>query len=111
MPTYDYSCANCKKEYSIVKNITSYNGLDECPDCKTIGQRIFSSVTFIGEGVQSAEYNPAFGKVVKNKHHRSELAKQMNLVEIGNDFKSPELIHSKLETDRQERLSQAWKRV
>ncbi len=40
---------------------------------------------------EEPEYNPAFGRVVKNRQERKELAKQLNMVEVGNE--KPSTIH------------------
>lgn len=106
MPIYDYYCEGCDKDFEIVKSIKEYDGKDECPICKNIGQRIISTVTFYGEKVESAEYNVGLGKITKNSQHRNELAKQMNLIEVGSE--NPEMIQKKLENDRQEKLKKSW---
>ncbi len=109
MAIYDYSCQKCDKDYEIIKSIKEYSGNDPCPSCGNIGQRIIKSVVFYGEKVQNAEYNPGLGKIVKNKYHRSELTKQMNVIEIGNE--KPEVIHKKFDKDRSEKLKKSWEDV
>ena len=84
MPTYPYNCLKCDQEYEAFKSIKEYDGQDPCPGCGNIGERVFSSdIQFIGASVESAEYNPGLGCVVKNKKHRDEIAKSRGLVEIG----------------------------
>lgn len=61
--------------------------------------------------MQHAEFNPAFGQIVKNKYHRSELAKKHGWVEIGNDYKNPDLIHKQFDQIREEKREKAWESV
>jgi len=67
MPIYEYSCLS-HGQYDIVVGIKEYiaNKPYACPKCLKVGERILScQIEFVGEKVESAEYNPAFGKVVK----------------------------------------------
>lgn len=81
-----------------------------CPDCKTVGERILScKIEFFGEKIESAEYNPAFGKVVKNKYERAELAKRLNLIEIGNE--DPNKFHDNFDKQRAEKRKKAYEDV
>lgn len=88
MPTYDYRCET-HGEYDEIVSIKEYTGKDPCPKCGVVGSRIISSkIHFIGASVESPEYNPGLGCVVKNKKDREEICKQRGLVEIGNEKKS-----------------------
>lgn len=109
MPTYPYNCAKCQSDFEVIKSIKEYNGKDICPECGNIGQRIYVPVIFYGEKVQNAEYNVGLGKITKNKQHREELAKRMNLVEIGNE--KPEVIHKKFDNDREEKRKKSWDEI
>lgn len=81
-----------------------------CPACNQIGERILScNVVFTGEKVESAEYNPAFGKIVKNKYERSELAKRFNAIEIGNE--NPDKIHDNFDKQRAEKARKAYEDI
>lgn len=85
MPTYDYDCQKCGT-YEAFRSISQYDGKDACPDCGTIGKRVFvRNGMFMGAAVQSAEYNPGLGCVTKNKEHREEICRRRGLVEIGNE--------------------------
>lgn len=108
MPTYRFVCNKCDVNFDIVESIKTYDGDGECPTCKNISrERVYSSkVQFIGTSVQSPEYNPAFGQVVKNKQHRDELAKRNGLIEIGNE--KPETVHKHYESERADKLKKAW---
>lgn len=74
-----------------------------CPVCEIVLERVWTPTHIIGASVESAEYNPGLGEVVKNKKHRAELAKRKGLVEIGNDYSSPDKIHDKFEKERAEK--------
>src|SRR5690242_10991509 len=96
-PTYEFRCTPCNAKFETVESITEYDGDGECPKCHKISRdRVFSSnIQFLGAKVQDAEYNPAFGKVVKSKRERDELAKRHGLIEIGNE--KVETIHKHAE--------------
>lgn len=111
MPTYKFLCQKCDVNFETVESIKTYDGDGECPTCQTTSrERIFShKVHFIGTSVQSPEYNPAFGQVVKNKQHRDELAKRNGLIEVGNE--KPETIHKHAEQTRADKLKKSWDEV
>ena len=106
MPTYQYDCLKCDKEYETFKSIKEYKRDDPCPTCGNIGQRLIKPVQFFNTGVQDAEFNIGLGKVTKNAKHRDELAKRMGMIEIGNE--KPEVIHKKFDTDREEKRKKSW---
>lgn len=36
MPTYDYHCGKCKKDFSVIRSIKEYEkGASACPKCKS----------------------------------------------------------------------------
>ena len=108
MVTYEWRCNKCEVEFETMQSIKDYDGQTSCPTCGEVTKdRILSAnIHFIGTSVESAEYNPAFGQVVKSKRHRDELAKQKGLIEIGNE--KPESIHKKFEQDRAEKRRKTW---
>lgn len=108
MPIYDWECAKCDKPFETVESITTYSGVGKCPTCGNESkERIFSSqIYFVGAKVEDAEYNPAFGKVVKNKRERNELAKEKGLIEIGNE--KPETIHKEASRTLADNLNKGW---
>lgn len=109
MPVYDYFCKTCEKNYDVSCSIGAYTGKDPCPECKEVGQRIVRPrINFTGEKVECAEFNPAFGQVVKNKYHRAELARQYGVEEIGNE--SP-TVHEKMDEERIKRIERSWDEV
>lgn len=83
--TFEYFCKYCKLEGYDVQAIGKAKKSIKCVSCGKRMQRIFSVVCLSKTGVQSAEYNPAFGCVINNKQHAQELAKRNGMVEIGNE--------------------------
>jgi len=107
MPIYDYSCLKCDKNYEVIKSIKEYNGKDPCPTCGNVGDRRFSCrIEFIGAKVEDAEFNVGLGKITKGKRHREELAKQMGVVEVGNE--KTDSIHKHFDKARDEKRQKAW---
>lgn len=114
--TYEYLCERCDRRFDVVKSVKEIDRSERCDSCEGIAKRQFSfRVHILGASVQHAEYNPAFGCVVKDKYHRAELAKRRGLVEIGNDFSSPDKIHKTYEAEREAkkeaRYEQALKEI
>ena len=107
--TYEYACPSCAKRFDVIKTVSEMNAPETCA-CGTVAERQFvpSRVHFVGAKVQHAEWNPAFGQVVKDKYHRSELAKRHGMVEIGNDYKTPDKIHETFDKVREEKREKRW---
>jgi putative FmdB family regulatory protein len=106
-PIYEYQCEKCDEAYEVLKSIKIYDGKDPCPQCGNVGDRVFSSkVSFIGAKVEDAEYNPAFGQVVKGKRHREELAKKNGMVEVGNENLGKH--QDQLAQDKRKRQQKEW---
>ena len=86
---YPYQCKECKKLFSVFKSVKDINELETCPDCKAVCDehcRYIGRTTFYGaDDWDKAEYNPAFGKIIKNRKHRDLEAKRRGMVEIGNE--------------------------
>jgi hypothetical protein len=72
-------------------------------------QRPALSARPIRTAVQHAEYNPAFGRVVRHRQHREELAKRHGMVEVGNE--TPETLHKVHDQAREEKARKAWENV
>lgn len=107
MPLYEYFCEKCDIQYDIIKSIKEYKRDDQCPMCGNIGDRIFSKdITFLGTKIEDAEFNVGLGTITKSKKHRDELAKRMNLVEIGNE--KPDTVHKIFDNARAEKRKKAY---
>jgi putative FmdB family regulatory protein len=110
---YEYQCSKCTHRFDVTKSVKDIDVTETCPQCGEFAERKFvpSKVYFSGTEVQHAEYNPGLGCIVKSKHHRAELAKRQGVVEIGNDFKSPDAIHKKLDQERNEKKEQRYEQA
>lgn len=87
MPVYEYGCKDCGHEFDVVKSFKEYDLPEACQSCQSLKtERYISRSYFYGEkDWDKVEFNPAFGCLVKNKKHREQLAKERNLIEIGNE--------------------------
>lgn len=56
-----------------------------------------------------AEYNPAFGKIIKNRKHREQEAKARGMVEVGSE--DVEKIHDHYDKQLQKQLDDSWDKV
>ena len=100
-PTYDWQCQGCDESFITIESIKEYSGKSACPKCGKSGTRVISSkVHFVGSKVEDAEMNVGLGKVTKGKRHREELAKRMNVVEVGNE--STDSIHKHFDSARED---------
>lgn len=82
---YPYECPKCDLEFDVIKHHSLSSQKEKCPECKKQATRVYGGNLFIGTSVESAEYNPGLGMVIKSKYHRSEECKRQGLVEIGNE--------------------------
>lgn len=107
--TYEYLCSKCEHRFDVYKSVKEIDNIEHCPKCERVAARQFSfRVHFIGAKVTHPEYNPGLGCVVKDAQHKDYLLKSKNLVEIGNDYKSPDNIHKEFETKREEKRQARW---
>jgi 4-hydroxy-3-methylbut-2-en-1-yl diphosphate synthase IspG/GcpE len=82
---YPYVC-NCGNTFEVIKPVSLYDREEECWKCGEIAKRVISnSTSFYGAKVEDAEYCPAMGCIVKNSAHRKQIAKDLGLIEVGND--------------------------
>lgn len=110
MPIYDWACEKCDKEFETIESIKAYTGHAECPQCGNPGKRIYhrSSFYHVGASVKDAYKCPALGKVIKSDYDRSEQAKRLGVVEVGNDFGSGEKALSTFDKAREEKFKKSW---
>ena len=108
--TYEYQCEKCGKRFDVIKSVKDMDVNEYCPACgePAIRQFVPSKVHISGAKVTHPEYNPGLGCVVKNKRHKEDLCKRMDVVEIGNDYKSPDTIHKEYDQKREERKEQRY---
>lgn len=107
--TYEYLCEKCGHLFDVIKSLKDIDKKEECHTCGNIAERQFSAnVHFIGTAVQSAEYNPGLGCVVKNKHHREEIAKRKGLIEVGSDYGTGKKMQKSFDADRKKKQDKRW---
>jgi putative FmdB family regulatory protein len=49
MPTYEYRCSECKKDFEVFQKITD-DPVKECPDCGGKVERLIAATNFILKG-------------------------------------------------------------
>lgn len=105
---YEYRCKDCLHNFDVVKPVRDLELTHECPACgfeETV--RLFSPKIYIsGAKVEDAEYNPGLGCVIKNKNHRAEVAKQKDLIEVGNE--STNTLHRETVEKKQIQKQKEW---
>lgn len=107
---YCYECRDCDHMFEVLKRVKDIDRVENCPECSSEEtQRYLTPCGFYGEKVEDAEYNPAFGQVVKNKKHRDELAKRHNLIEIGTE--SPDKYCREMDRDREKRIQSSYDKI
>jgi putative FmdB family regulatory protein len=109
MPTYEYHCDKCDEGFEVTKPIAKY----KTPEKHTCGRKARKLVSrpagFIGEKVESAEYNPGLGCVTKSSSHRKEVAKRLGVEEIGNE--RPQIIHNYFDKARESKRKKAYDEI
>lgn len=111
MPTYPYHCVKCGQDTDIIKSMNESGRDEQCPICELQLERVWTVPYLTGTSVEDAEFNHALGVVTKNKKDRAEIAKQKGLVEVGNDYGTPERMQVKFDKSREESMEQRWKDV
>lgn len=84
---YEYSCSQCQTSIDIIKPVSDYDRIENCETCGTLMNRAFAprKIHLYGTAVQDAYYNNGLGCVVKNDKHARQIAKDRNLIEVGNE--------------------------
>lgn len=112
---YPYLCPNCQNEFDVIKSVREIENEEKCEKCQTIAQRTIASFDFYGAGDwDKAQYNPAFGCVVKSKAHQREILRKFagegkHFEEVGNE--PVDKIHSHFEKERSEKRKRSWAEV
>jgi len=110
MPSYPYSCAVCvDSAFEVVHRISDWNAAEVCRRCGGPAHRTICAVNFNGASDWGkVEFNHGLGQWTTGKRDRDEKAKRQGMVEIGNDFGSPEKQIAHDEKRREERRQQRW---
>lgn len=108
---YPYQCKACDHAFEVIKPIAAIDNPESCPKCSSPdSQRYIARTHFYGASDwDRAEYNPAFGKIVRNAQHRKELAKRHGMEEVGNE--PVESLHKHYDTERERRIDESWAKV
>lgn len=109
---YVYQCSKCGFSFDVTKSVKDMDVNEFCPKCDSpsIRQFVPSKIHLSGTRVTHAEYNPALGCVVKNKHHKEDICKRKGVIEIGNDFKSGESMQKHYGQAREEKINKRWEK-
>lgn len=111
MPCYAYECQKCANAFDVVKAVADLNRTEACSECNSPDtSRVISRTHFYGASDwDKAEYNPAFGKVIRNKKHRDAEAKARGMVEVGNE--NVEKIHEHFDKQLEKQNKDSWDKV
>ena len=105
---YAYKC-ECGLEKDVVKPASEYNSQENCDRCDRVMNKVLTTFLFHGSKPQHAEFNPAFGKVIKNKRHREYEAQKNGMVEIGNE--KTETMCNYFDKQRKDKRNANWKQA
>lgn len=108
---YSFNCPKCSHNFDVVKPCAERNDPEICEKCSTVAVREFvpRNFAFAGLAPDEASFQPAFGKVVKNKRELRYLAEKNGMVQIGNDYKSPDKLHDEMDKRRTEKAEQNYR--
>ena len=84
---YEYHCKDCGLAFDVVKPYSEMENHEACKSCgQTAVRQFLPRIIHLSKTkVEHPEYNPGLGMVVKNAYHRSEICKEKNLIEVGNE--------------------------
>jgi len=109
---YPYRC-DCGKEFEVIKSSKKIDDIEVCPECGhncTKANRYLSRGYFYGASDwDNAAYNPAFGKVIRNKLHAKQEAKARGMIEVGNEDMNK--YHAELDKDNEKKRQARWDKV
>jgi putative FmdB family regulatory protein len=109
---YEYHCKSCLHAFDVIKSVKEIDRPEACEKCKseTSRQFVISPNALIKRSglSESAEFNPAFGQVIKNKRHMRYEAEKRGMVQVGNDFGSAESMQKHYDKVREEKRERAY---
>ena len=87
---YPYECPKCDNSFEVIKALAEIDNIEYCGKCGCVGYRSISRVNLGNTKEYIANFNPAFGKVVKSQSHQKEIiaelrGKGVEMEEIGNE--------------------------
>lgn len=108
---YEYHCSACACAFDVVKSVTEMNRPETC-QCGAPATRQFvpnaNALPRLKGMADSAHYNHAFGKVIKNKREMKYEAEKRGMVQVGNDFGSGDKLQAHFDKVRQEKRDKAY---
>ncbi len=107
---YPHYCDKCDFETDVVKPMADSSKKEYCPGCANHMRRIYTAPYLVGTSVESAEFNPGLGQVTFGKKDREEKAKRKGMIEIGNDFKTPDSQHDHYDKARERKREANWEK-
>lgn len=105
---YEYECRHCSFTTDVIKSVQFYNSEERCPSCQEVMFKVIHSPIFSCDK-SWPEFNPAFGKVIKNRYHRDQEAKKRNWIEVGDE--NPNKMSKTFEDQREQKRINNWNSV
>lgn len=108
---YPYVCKDCTNKFEVIKSVRDIENIESCPSCHSDNtNRYIARTHFFGAGDwDRTEFNPAFGKVIRNSRHRKDEAKARGWEEVGNT--EAENIHKHDEKLQDQLIEDNWRKV
>lgn len=105
---YPYNCTSCSHKFEVIKPLSEIDRREACPTCSSLETaRYIARTHFYGASDwDKAEWNPAFGQIVRNASHRRQLARERGMEELGNE--PVENVHKHFETEKKRQLEKTW---
>lgn len=108
---YPYVCTGCGKKFEVTKSVRYIEDKEFCPVCSGEGRRVVAGgICFYGASDwDSAQYDPALGRVIKSNAERRRIAKERGLEEVGTE--PVENIHKHFEEKNKQLRDENWNKV
>jgi len=108
---YPYYCKPCDNTFEVIKAVAQIDAPETCTSCGSVSTDRRIGLPRLGVVEVEPQFNPAFGKVIRNKSHlRSELSRLRDqgkeMVEIGDEC--PNKLHRKFASERKEKRAKRW---
>lgn len=116
---YPYECSSCGYQFEVIKSVRQIDDKEDCPVCCKLDpastpecRRCIGRTTLMAVNDWTESWNPAFGKIVKNKAHQREILAELkdqgkNFVEIGNE--PVDNLHKTFDSAREKKQADRWK--
>ncbi len=102
---YVYKCTKCFKKHEVIKRVSEYKKDEHCPTCNSKSDMFYTPPNLtIDKTVPS--FNPALGKVIKNKRELKYEIDKNDLVEVGNE--KTQVIHKEMDKTKEHKKAVRW---